>query len=388
MKNSHRLACLLIATIISLCSQAQTSKKERDYKPAPYAFIGLQGGAIRTFTNSALDRKWAPMGALSVGGYATNWIGARLQGYAWTWDEDFLNRTGTYNTKQYGGDIDLLLNFTGLFFPNRHNMVNIVAVAGYGLQYAKFDTTPTSHKYPLSEKGNRWMRGGKLGGQIDLNIARHFGIQLEGGYRLMHDHIHGFKVEKWCPYMLAGINFKFGHPKANRVSLLSTSVAADALDANSANMGTAQPMVEEKKPDPAPVVVAETKKPEPKAEEPKHAEQQQTLKAPERQINNVFFTIGSANISSEQGRTVDQIVQWAKAHPEALIMLTGYADRQTGNADVNMRISEQRVQVVKKALISHGIAPKRITTDAKGDTVQPYAENDQNRAVIIVSETK
>jgi OOP family OmpA-OmpF porin len=81
-------------------------------------------------------------------------------------------------------------------------------------------------------------------------------------------------------------------------------------------------------------------------------------------------------------------VKWAKENPQATIMLTGYADKQTGTPQVNKRVSQRRVQSVKKALISRGIASSRIVTEAKGDTVQPFSENDQNRAVIIISENK
>jgi hypothetical protein len=41
---------------------------------------------------------------------------------------------------------------------------------------------------------------------------------------------------------------------------------------------------------------------------------------------------------------------------------------------------------VKNALVRQGIDARRITIDAKGDTVQPFAENDLNRVVVAVSE--
>ena len=38
--------------------------------------------------------------------------------------------------------------------------------------------------------------------------------------------------------------------------------------------------------------------------------------------------------------------------------------------------------------VSRGVSASRITTDAKGDTVQPFAQNDQNRVVIAICEEK
>jgi len=34
----------------------------------------------------------------------------------------------------------------------------------------------------------------------------------------------------------------------------------------------------------------------------------------------------------------------------------------------------------------HGIDASRISTDSKGDTVQPFEENDKNRCVIVTGE--
>ena len=150
------ILCLL-ALLSTTAVSGQESKKPRSFKPAPYAFIGLAGGATRTYTSADVDRKWAPMGAVSLGGYVNSWLGARLQANGWQWDEDFNYKDGTYNTKQYGGNADLLVNLTGLLFPSRNNFLNVVVLGGYGLHYAKFDTYQTSHLFPLNTKGNRWI---------------------------------------------------------------------------------------------------------------------------------------------------------------------------------------------------------------------------------------
>lgn len=208
------LTLLVAALLISTGSQAQeTIKKERDYKLVPYLFIGVQGGTTRTFTNPDLKRKWAPMGAVSVGGYLTPWLGVRLQGNGWQWDEDLLKGNGTYRTTQYGGNADLLLNITGMLMPNRNNLINVVALGGWGMHYLKFDVDETSHRYPLSLEGNRWTRGYRVGGQLDVNMTKHFSLQFEGGYHQMYDHFNGFKEEKLWPYLMAGLSYKFGHPR-------------------------------------------------------------------------------------------------------------------------------------------------------------------------------
>ena len=53
-----------------------------------------------------------------------------------------------------------------------------------------------------------------------------------------------------------------------------------------------------------------------------------------------------------------------------------------------MKFSQQRADNVAKALQEKGIPSSDITVKAYGDTVQPFAENDKNRAVIIKGDAK
>ncbi|HBQ56250.1 MAG TPA: hypothetical protein DD786_03760, partial [Porphyromonadaceae bacterium] len=64
-----------------------------------------------------------------------------------------------------------------------------------------------------------------------------------------------------------------------------------------------------------------------------------------------------------------------------------YADRQTGTPAYNLALSEKRAKAVADALTSeYGIDSSRISVDWKGDTEQPYAENDWNRVAIFFAE--
>jgi outer membrane protein OmpA-like peptidoglycan-associated protein len=66
--------------------------------------------------------------------------------------------------------------------------------------------------------------------------------------------------------------------------------------------------------------------------------------------------------------------------------VTGYADVGTGNPKIDLGYSQGRAQNVAKALTDAGIDASRITVDAKGDTVQPFSENDKNRVTIAIAE--
>ena len=51
-----------------------------------------------------------------------------------------------------------------------------------------------------------------------------------------------------------------------------------------------------------------------------------------------------------------------------------------------MYAEKRAADVTNKLINEHGLDASRLTTDSKGDTVQPFAENDKNRCVIITGE--
>lgn len=100
----------------------------------------------------------------------------------------------------------------------------------------------------------------------------------------------------------------------------------------------------------------------------------------------VFFTIGSSAVTGTEEAKLRAFAQWMKDYPSAKAVLTGYADAGTGNAEINRTISQKRTEHVKKMLIEkYGIDASRLSTDFKGDQVQPFKENDSNRVVIGVA---
>ena len=113
---------------------------------------------------------------------------------------------------------------------------------------------------------------------------------------------------------------------------------------------------------------------------------EESKKANEVMRRDIIFSVNNAEVAKDEMAKVDDIVRYLNDNPSATVAVTGYADAGTGNADVNAKISQKRADVVKQALISAGIAANRITTDSKGDKVQPFAENDRNRVTICIAE--
>ena len=101
---------------------------------------------------------------------------------------------------------------------------------------------------------------------------------------------------------------------------------------------------------------------------------------------NIFFDINKSVIRADQLSKIDELVTYLNKYPNAKVTIIGYADKGTGNARINERLSIERASSVSEALQLKGISVSRIITDAKGDIIQPFVENDENRVSICIAE--
>ena len=83
---------------------------------------------------------------------------------------------------------------------------------------------------------------------------------------------------------------------------------------------------------------------------------------------------------------VKDIADYLNKYPNATVEITGYADKGTGNANINKNLSAKRAQAVVDALVkNYGVSASRIKSDSKGDTVQPFEEAILNRVSICIA---
>ena len=102
---------------------------------------------------------------------------------------------------------------------------------------------------------------------------------------------------------------------------------------------------------------------------------------------DIFFTIRNTTVSTAEMPKVEDIAAYLNKYPEAKVVITGYADKGTGNAKINENLARKRSQIVADLLTNKfGIASSRISIDSKGDTVQPFEQNDLNRVSICIAE--
>lgn len=91
----------------------------------------------------------------------------------------------------------------------------------------------------------------------------------------------------------------------------------------------------------------------------------------------IGFVINSSKLTKQSDAYLYQIAQSYKD-----IVVKGYADAKTGNPEYNMKLSKKRAEAVKAKLIEYGAT--NVSIEALGDTVQPFADNDMNRVVIVI----
>ncbi|MDR0832715.1 MAG: OmpA family protein, partial [Candidatus Symbiothrix sp.] len=95
------------------------------------------------------------------------------------------------------------------------------------------------------------------------------------------------------------------------------------------------------------------------------------------------FALNSSTIPFSERGKLAKIAEYLKTNPDSKVLLVGFADKKTGNATINLRLSHSRAEVVATELRHQGIAPGRVIVEWKGDKEQPFNQNDWNRVVVI-----
>jgi outer membrane protein OmpA-like peptidoglycan-associated protein len=91
-------------------------------------------------------------------------------------------------------------------------------------------------------------------------------------------------------------------------------------------------------------------------------------------LNNVFFVKSKAELLPGSTIELDRLVKVLKSNPTISIDLSGHTDN-VGDADKNIELSQQRVDVIKKYLAAKGIDSTRVSGKGYGST-KPVANND------------
>ncbi len=336
----------------------------------PQWFIQLQAGGAYTVGEGSFKDLISPSASAYVGYKFSPVLGLRFGVSGWQAKGAWVAPVEDYKFNYLQGDIDLMLSLTNLFCgynPNRtldfYGFVGFGGAFGFNNDEAQ-SLAPRGYDLEKLWTGTEFFPAGRAGLGLNINVSRSIALNLEVNTNMLPDKFNSKKGSTfdWQYNAMIGITYSFGRSK-KQVAVVEETVIEEPVPAP-------EPAPE---PEPAPV-------PTPVAPEPA------PVVKPAAMTQNVFFMINSSFIRKSEQPKVDDIIEYMKAKPETKVVVTGYADKETGTAPYNMSLSKRRAEAVAAAIMKAGISADRISTAAKGDTVQPFEGRVKNRVAIAVAE--
>ncbi len=362
------IALVCSTNVFAQSNAADAEAQELGYKPYPHGFVQIQGGVNSTFTNVPVLDLISPTASIGVGGYFHPAVGARIHFNAWESKGGFRSIPDTYKFNYVNTNADLLLNLTNIFSKKNDHFFNLILVGGVDLNYAwgndDMDAILAT-KTPLENTSNAWGEGKKrehplshnlrVGLLADFNLAKHWNLGVEVDLNSLDDRFNSKynNSDDWMITTQLSLTYKFGFKK------------------------TAKKVVT-----PAPVIVREPE-PTPVVEKKEEVVKPVVVEKKETPLNEtLYYVIRGSEIEDTQA--IENIAAWAKEYKDKKIIVSAYADKGTGNPKINMEYAQKRADTIVKALKDKGVPASQIEAKAYGDTVQPFADNDKNRCVIVV----
>ena len=357
----------LLATVLLMSSTVAFSQEQRIKEPekttfTPHWFIQAEVGAAHTVGEAKFTDLISPAAAVNVGYKFAPIFGVRLGVSGWQAKAGWVTPSQTYQYKYLQGNLDLMADLSTLFCGfNPKRVFNGYIFGGVGLNHAfdnyeanALDTRSHELEYLWQDKQN--LVAGRMGLGCDLRLNDRLAINIEGNANVLSDKFNSKKAGNcdWQFNVLVGLNIKLGKSYKKTAPVYYEP----------------EPIVEQPKPQP----VVKQPEPEPVA----------VVVEPMKQ--NIFFALNSALLQKDQQSKIDAMVAYMEKYPASKVAITGYADKETGNPRINMTLSEKRAKIVADALKDKGIAPDRIVTDFKGDTVQPFRVPEENRVSVCIAE--
>ena len=350
-----------------------TDKDGNEYQFKKHAFLDIQGGAQYTLGEAKFGDLISPNVQLGLGYQFSPVFGMRLQASGWQskggWSGFRANPgetpyNATYKFKYMAPGVDFMFNLSNLFCgwnPNR--VLNVTAFLGGGANIA-WDNDEVNELAATMKKtsaynleylwdGTKVRPYGRAGLELAFKVSKSVSLMLEGNANITSDKYNSKKAGNpdWYFNALAGLRINLGKSATKKEKPVEPEPAP-------------APVQKVEEPAPAPVV-------EKKVEEIRR---------------DIFFTINSYKIAPAEDAKIREVVDFLNKNPEAKVVVTGYADKGTGNDVINDRIAAKRAAAVVWMLTKkYNIPSERITEESKGARVQPFAENAENRVTIMIA---
>ena len=376
MKKVKFILVALVA-LFSTAAMAQATYTAADgttYQFKKHGFLNLEGGAQHTLGEAKFKDLISPNVQLGLGYNFSPVFAMRLQANAWQskggWSAFRAQKgdapyTNDYKFKYVAPGLDFMFNLSNLFCGwNPDRFFNVTAFLGGGANIAwdngevndiaKSLQNTDAYLLDYLWDGTKVRPFGRGGLELSFRLSDYVNLMLEGNANITTDKYNSKKAENpdWYFNALAGLRINLGKGyRTETHDIYRDVVVYDTIYKTV--------VIEE----PAPVI--------------------------EPLRRDIFFLRAKTDIRPEEAGKLQDIAEYLNKYPQAKVDIVGYADVQTGNAKINARLAQQRADIVVKTLIEeYGISADRITYDSKGDTVQPFVENDLNRVSICIADVK
>lgn len=371
---------LLAGAMLFVGASAMAQETVTEYSYTPNWYIQGQFGGQETLGETSFGHLFNP-NAQIAGGYNFNpYIGARLAVNAWqskgalnlmTENGNMFNK---WKWNYVAPTVDAVVNLTNLIGGyNPHRLVDVDLLAGIGANIAFGNGQANDVNNTLLQMNTAGLEKiwdgtkarflGQFGLDVNFNVSDHVAVGLEFMANVLPDGYNSKKAGNadWYFNGLVGVKYTFG-PKYSKTTRV---IEAPAPAEPKVIERIIERVVEQ-----APVtnVMEEVK--------------------PEILRRDVFFRINTYTISKDEMAKVNEVAEFLKSHPNATVVITGYADKGTGTKAINLRLSKQRAETVAKTLKEkYNVASSRIVVKSMSDTEdQPYSDPIDNRVAICICE--
>lgn len=375
-----------------LSIKADTVNTLKHYKASDNWFISLVAGTNFSVSENIrfapFGKRLGPSVGIAAGKYFNPAVGARVR-VAYLGQRSRANSElvdaypevygdGVYKFNMISTYFDGLFNFNNLFKPYKESTrFNVVGVVGIGMNTS----------FGFDEKIKNWSpsKGGlyevdrstgtylaiHAGIQLNYKVSEAIDINLESTFNATDDGYNGTRYDRKYDgyiYVVAGATYHFKDHYGDRRFKYVTLTDQKHIDRLNAQINEARAELANK---PEPIVRVEKK-----------VETSRILDM------TVSFIIDKYNITDIQKNNVQKVAEYLLNNPNMNLIITGYADVETGNPAYNLKLSQRRAEAVRDMLVNDfGVDSSRLRIDYKGDTVQPYErKNEWNRVVIFVTE--
>lgn len=400
---------LLTASILfgGLCASAQEEVTE--YVFQPHWFGQAQFGVQETLGEGGFDILAGPNAQLAGGYQFSPIFGLRLSVNSWRSRATseitrgaYLNDPAKLTTERYKwhwtyiapsieGQVSLT-NLIGGYNPTRLVDVNVFAGIGLNIAWKNNEANAINDSFrselmaaagnianaPADINGaqpdfkNYNMLGyiwegthtrltGRMGFDVNFRVSDRVQLGIEANANVLNDHYNSKKAGNadWYFNILGGVKYAFG-PTYKKVTRVIEPVVP------------CEPQIIEKiveKIVEVPVQVQEVKK------------EATSIR------RDIFFKINKTVVTPDEMTKVAAIADYLNQHPDAKVVITGYADKGTGSKAINLRLAAKRAEVVAQCLRTQfGIPASRMTVKSMGDLEdQPYPDPVQNRVAICIA---